>query len=351
VASRVSIVIPAFNQLGYCRECVESILVNTGFPYRLILVDNGSTDGVGEYFESIATAIVVHTGENLGFPAGVNRGLAHADGHVLLLNSDTIVPRGWLTRLVAALESHPRIGAVGPMTNHVSGPQLIPGVEPGSMEAINRFANERYASYRGQLAEIDRLVGFCLLIRDEAFSTAGLFDESFGIGNFEDDDYCIRIRKAGYRVCVAEDCFVFHYGSRTFRAMGIHGNAYNDLINRNEDIYRRKWGLTEGDTSHTEQIAAQLVGTGRDAAKAGATAEALRAYTEAIATCPVYDPAYNDLGVLLWGIGKHERAYDCFARAALLNPDNADAVANLRDAADALGKPDSVDPAAPSTDR
>lgn len=339
MAPHVSIVIPAFNQLACCRECVESIRANTGIPYRLILVDNGSTDGVGEYFDSIPNATVVHTGENLGFPAGVNRGLAHAEGHVLLLNSDTVAPRGWLERLTAPLESHARIGAVGPMTNHVSGPQLIPDLDLNSMDAITEFADARWESHRGQLAEIDRLVGFCMLIREEAFRAVGLLDESFGVGNFEDDDYCIRLRRAGYRVCVALDCFVFHYGSRTFRAMGIHGDAYNDLIDRNEDLFREKWGLDHDGSSHTEQIAARFTATGRERAKAGATAEALRAYREAIATCPIYDPAYNDLGVLLWELGRRERAHECFARAVQLNPDNVDAIANLRDAAHALGKP------------
>lgn len=338
--TRVSILVPAYNQLEYCRQCVESIRAHTEWPYSLILVDNGSTDGVGEYFDSIGDAIVLHTGENLGFPGGVNRGLAHATGHVLLLNSDTIVPRGWLTRLVTVLESHPRIGMAGPMTNHVSGPQLIADLDLDSAEAINTFADERWNAYRGRLADTDRLVGFCMLVRDETFRAVGLLDESFGIGNFEDDDYCIRVRKAGYRVCMAEDCFVFHYGSRTFRAMGIQGETYNDLIDRNEDLFRKKWGLEESDSSHTEQIAARLTAVAREAANAGATADALRAYTEAIATCPVYDAAYNDLGVLLWGIGQRDRAHDCFERATRLNPQNVDAAANLLDAARALGKPE-----------
>lgn len=337
--TRVSIVVPAFNQLAYCRQCVESIQEHTDWPYSLILVDNGSTDGVSEYFDSVSDAIVIHTGENLGFPSGVNRGLAHAEGHVLLLNSDTIVPRGWLTRLMSAIEAHPRIGMVGPMTNHVSGPQLLADLELNSIDAINAFADERWNDYQGRLADIDRLVGFCMLIREEALRVVGLLDEAFGIGNFEDDDYCIRVRQAGFRVCMAEDCFVFHYGSRTFRAMGIQGESYNALIDRNEGIFRTKWGLTAVASSHAEQIAARLTVAAREAANAGAVADALRAYTEAIATCPVYDPAYNDLGALLWNIGQRDRAYDCFERAVRLNPQNADAVANLLDAAKTLGKP------------
>ena len=71
----ISIVIPAFNQLEYCRACIESIRRVTERAYRLILVDNGSSDGVSEYFDSLDGADVVHVPENLGFPAGSNLGL------------------------------------------------------------------------------------------------------------------------------------------------------------------------------------------------------------------------------------------------------------------------------------
>ena len=72
-ARPITIIVPAFNQLACCRQCVESVCRHTaGRPYRLILVDNGSTDGVGEYFESVPGAVVVHSETNLGFAAGVN---------------------------------------------------------------------------------------------------------------------------------------------------------------------------------------------------------------------------------------------------------------------------------------
>jgi len=79
MATPVSIIIQAFNQLAYCRECVEPILSHTEWPYKLILVDNGSTDGVGEFSDSIPNATVVHTGTNLGFPAGVALGKPQSD--------------------------------------------------------------------------------------------------------------------------------------------------------------------------------------------------------------------------------------------------------------------------------
>ena len=87
----ISIIIPAFNQLDYCRQCILSVQLHTPPPYKLILVDNGSTDGVAEYFDEVPGAHVIHARKNLGFAGGVNLGMAAAEGPVLLLNRDTLV--------------------------------------------------------------------------------------------------------------------------------------------------------------------------------------------------------------------------------------------------------------------
>ncbi len=283
MANLVSIIVPAFNQLQYCRQCVESILECGGndaallgrkvsaprvplargaetlrlsdepTPYRLILVDNGSTDGVGAYFDSVPGAIVLHAEKNLGFAGGVNLGLAHAQGHVLLLNSDTLVPHGWLPRLTNALESADDIGMVGPLSNCVSGSQQLDKLSFTTMDEIHAFANDLAQRNARRLRDVARLVGFCLLIREEAFKAVGLFDESYGIGNFEDDDYCLRMLRAGYRLCVAEDAFVFHYGSRTFDGMGITGDAWQTLIANNQRHFLSKWDIREGERSDTAQ--------------------------------------------------------------------------------------------------
>jgi len=322
VSTPVSIIIPAHNQLDYCRQCVESIHANTQYPYKLILVDNGSTDGVAQYFDSFPDAIVLHSKTNLGFPAGVNRGLAHATGHVLLLNSDTIVPQGWLSRLVAALESAPRIGIVGPMSNHASGPQLIPDLDIVSMDQINEMAAARAAAFKRQLLDVDRVVGFCLLIRDAAFAAVGPLDETFGIGNFEDDDYCLRVRKAGYRVCIAEDCFVFHYGSRTFSALGYDNDAFNELIARNEATFNQKWG-TESGASRAEQVAAGLLDEARAFQADEKNVRALAKIKDAIAMAPHHAPSYHQLGLLLLHLGNKQLAIEQFRRAVRLDPSHA----------------------------
>jgi len=345
VDQSVSIIIPAFNEAHYCAQCINSILENTSYPYHLILVDNGSTDGVPELFDSVTGATVVHAETNLGFAGGVNLGLERAEGHVLLLNSDTLVPRGWLGRLVQALAGAEDIGAVGPMSNWVAGPQLIPDLDFQSLENVSLFADVLANKRRGRLTDVPRLVGFCMLIRDTVIEQVGPFDESFGIGNYEDDDYCVRIRQAGHRLCIAHDCFVFHYGSRTFIGMGITDEKQRTLLAKNQQRFIEKWQISDGDRLEAIEKARQLNRDARAALEGSDTAKAIRILTEAVKIYPHVEVNHNDLGAVLWDLGKHERAYDCFRRAVRLNPLYAEAKENLHDAAAHLGRTGEIEDA------
>jgi glycosyltransferase involved in cell wall biosynthesis len=327
----VSIIIPAFNQIEYCRQCIDSIHANTDpDDYQLVLVNNGSDDGVAEYFDSIADAKVIHSDTNRGFAGGVNLGLANAQGHALLLNSDTIVPRDWLSRLVDALGSDDNIGIVGPMSNYVSGEQMIPDLNLTTIDEINAISDRLYKEQRGEYVVTDRLVGFCMLIRDSAWKDVGDFDEGFGIGNYEDDDYGLRVRTAGFELRIANDCFVFHFGSRTFAGMGVHGDRWDDLCEQNEERFRTKWNVDpDHDRSAARDAARVLNRDARLALKEGQRESALALLTDAIRTSPELVENYNDLGVVLWEMGETRRAIAFFRSAIALNPDYLEANENL----------------------
>jgi len=240
----VSIIIPAFNQLSYCRLCVQSIFKNTDIPYNLHLIDNGSSDGVGQYFDTLKApnVFVYHTGKNLGFSGGNNVALKNIrSGHVLLLNSDTIVPPNWLSRMLNILEVDETIGMLAPMSNYAPGVQQIENLNFNNDDEMYSFAEKLFSDYGNQHYDVPRVIGFCCLIRDKAFQQIGLLDERFGIGTFEDDDYNKRIISAGYRLCLSKGCFVFHYGSKTFTGMGIVGSTYKQLIQKNSKLFREKW--------------------------------------------------------------------------------------------------------------
>jgi len=315
--------------------------MNTARSYRLVLVDNGSTDGVSEFFDEVPGAVAIHLESNRGFAGGVNAGLEAAEGHVVLLNSDTIVPKGWLEGLERALLREPDIGIAGPMSNQVSGAQCIPGLELSSMEDIDACAGRLAREKASQWTEIDRLVGFCMLIREKALREVGRFDESFGIGNFEDDDYCLRARHAGYRLCMAEDCFVFHYGGRTFAGMGILGEAWNTLMDRNQRRFFEKWAAAASVSAPEAIQAAEAANReALDHWKRGRAAEAVRLFKEAIELAPERAESYNNLGAVLWELGERERALDNFQRALRRDPRQQDARENYGTAMAALHQQD-----------
>ncbi len=333
----ISIIIPAFNQLEYCRQCVYSVRANTERAHRLILVDNGSTDGVSEFFDAVPEAVVVHAPENRGFAGGVNLGLDHAEGHVLLLNSDTLVPPGWLARLETALLRHSNVGIIGPVSNCAAGAQQVPGPASAELQAITAYAEELAGTKAGAAREATRLVGFCMMIREAAWQRVGLFDERFGIGNFEDDDYCTRVRRAGWKLAVAEDTFVYHHGGRTFAGMGIEGEKFDALMAENRARYADKWQVHMPGPLSAEDRAARLNAEGRAALAAGSVAESVRLLKEAVAAAPDVARHYNDLGAALWRAERFEMAYKLFQEALRRAPDDPEVRENVREAAASLG--------------
>ncbi len=241
----VSIIILAHNQLGDTRQCLASIEQHTSVPHELILVDNGSTDGTPEFFRQCASARnnvrVVSNGTNLGFSAGNNLGLALArGGSVLLLNNDTVVTAGWIERMLAVFERHPEVGLVGPVSNSVSGPQLVSPVKYSRLADLPAFAAQLASEQSGKSVEAPRLVGFCLLLRRAVVEKIGGLDEQFGSGNFEDDDLCLRAGFAGFKLRIALDAFVHHTGGQTFKGARID---YRASMLRNWDLFKGKWGM------------------------------------------------------------------------------------------------------------
>jgi O-antigen biosynthesis protein len=233
-----SIILVTYNQLAYTRQCLESIRFRTDEPYELIVVDNGSTDGTVDYLRSLEGVNLIVNLANRGFPAAANQGLRAAQGNnLLLLNNDTIVTTGWLRRLLSALHADPAIGLVGPFSNNISGYQEIP-VSYGSLESLDGFAWDLSQSRRNERIPVEYLVGFCLLFRRELTARIGFLDEQFGVGCFEDNDYCRRAQQVGYQTVIAADAFVHHFGSRTFFGSGVDLAA---ALRENEQKYLRKW--------------------------------------------------------------------------------------------------------------
>jgi GT2 family glycosyltransferase len=241
----VSIVVVTYGNLDLTRLCLGSVLRDTEHPrYEVIIVDNASTDGTPDYLRALAgdheNVRIVLNDTNRGFAAANNQGLAIASGDVLiLLNNDTVVPRGWLSGLLSHLEDA-EIGLLGPVTNAVGNEAKV-SPDYADITGLQPYADNRRNALSGRHFDIRMLAMFCLAMRRDVFERLGPLDENYGVGMFEDDDYSMRAKAAGYRVVCAEDVYIHHFGQAAFKKL-IESGEYEALWQRNQAYFESKWG-------------------------------------------------------------------------------------------------------------
>jgi GT2 family glycosyltransferase/glycosyltransferase involved in cell wall biosynthesis len=225
----VDIIICVHNAVDDVKKCLESVVKYTTLPYSLILVDDGSDAPTKSYLEDFSKTYRTKLERNKiakGYTFASNQALrlSIAD-YVLLLNSDTIVTPEWLDRMMECAESDERTGIVGPLSNTASW-QSVPEIEMSDDWAQNNLPPDisiekmggLIAKYSARLyPEISFLNGFCLLIKRALIDDIGYFDEElFGEGYGEENDYCIRARKAQWNLRVADDVYIYHAQSRSY---------------------------------------------------------------------------------------------------------------------------------------
>ncbi|MFN0205576.1 MAG: glycosyltransferase [Planctomycetota bacterium] len=235
----VSIVIPVWNNLQFTSTCLRSIAGYTGVSHEVIVIDNGSTDGTPQFLATQKHVRVIRNDKNLGFAAASNQGMSAARGkHIVLLNNDVVLTPRWLDGLLECAKSNPQIGIVGPRTNFAAGAQQIANATYRSLGELEAFSVNYRNEHRREWQTAPRIIGLCMLITDKCYKAVGLLDERFGIGNFEDDDYCVRARLAGFQCMIAGDVFVHHFGSQTFKLLGIN---FGELLDQNRQKFLDKW--------------------------------------------------------------------------------------------------------------
>ncbi|MDR2172712.1 MAG: glycosyltransferase [Burkholderiales bacterium] len=229
-ANGIDIVVPVYNAAADVVQCVASVLEKTSGDYRLILIDDASpSPDIGVLFErwqkeNVSQRILLRNETNLGFTGTANRGMklshyAHPRRDVVLLNSDTIVTTGWLEALRRCAYSDDRIGTVTPFSNNAeicSYPRFCAdngwpeGKDPEPIRAaLSRAAVPSYP-------DIPTGVGFCFYIKRSLLDRIGFFDDAFGAGYGEENDFCLRAKRAGFRNVLCDDAFVVHLGERSF---------------------------------------------------------------------------------------------------------------------------------------
>ncbi|WP_069998731.1 glycosyltransferase family 2 protein [Cellulosilyticum sp. I15G10I2] len=236
----VSIVVLAYNHLNYTKMCIESLYKYTSdVNFELITINNGSTDGTEAYFESLTHTKKISFPENIGVDKAINYGFKIAEGkYTLNLSNDIVVTSNWLSNLITCMESDVKVGMVVPVCGASSNNQQV--VLPyNSLDEMQHMARKYNKSNPNLWEERLKLVTYTCLFRTDLQKAIGGFDEAFNPGAYDDDAISFRIRRAGYKLILAMDTYVHHFGSVTFNAE----YTKNNLAARNNELFKKKFGL------------------------------------------------------------------------------------------------------------
>lgn len=230
----VAIVIPVLNQLAYTQGCLRCLAPDLAAGVRVIVVDNGSTDGTPQWLAGPGATpglTVIRNDQNRGCAPAWNQGVQAAAGAdwVVVLNNDVLLPAGWLAALLGAAERH--------------------GLDVVCPAMRERDQNYEFATYAlefttklGGVVRRGGAHGVCFAVRRAVFEQIGGFDEAFRIGQFEDADFFRRARLAGFRSGVVGACFLHHFGSVTQDALS-DTKKQRPYEAENRAHFRKKWKL------------------------------------------------------------------------------------------------------------
>jgi len=236
----LSVIVPLFKAEQWVEPLVNSIYSGTHTPFELILIHDGCVTAL--------SAAVLHPGgdtmrlteikqgvllQQSGFPRAVNCGL-HLRGktkYLAILNQDIDVPHAWDTRLIEALNANKDVAAVCPLTagtptiRHPSAFLPVPADLPTKERTNTAWIDEavRNASKPPHLVQQDMIPFYCAMFERERFSAVGEcsddfadMKETFGLG--EDDEWCHRAKRRGFRVGVVTNVYAWHHWGSCFNA-------------------------------------------------------------------------------------------------------------------------------------
>ena len=247
-AQSVTIVLPVYNALDLLTECLEKIEAHTDILWRLIVIEDASTDPEVRPFlrgwaAGRSNVTLLENEQNLGFIGSVNRGFARVlaedgGGPVILLNSDALVPKGWASRLVAPLSARD-VASATPMSNDaevVSVPVVCMRtvLRAGQADAIDKAA--RSFAPGAALGDMPTGVGFCMAMSRDWLTRVPTFDTGFGRGYGEEVDWCQRTAAMGARHLGVPGLFVEHRGGESFGS-----DEKRKLILRNNEVIARRY--------------------------------------------------------------------------------------------------------------
>ena len=250
------IIIPTYNNEDFTVDCINSIKEHTKpGTYRIIWVDNASTD------TSKVEKVIADTNHksirmpsNEGFVGAVNKGLENSKAEcVCLLNNDTRVSPNWLEKLTSTLYKDPKLGIIGALTNRNPEPgmdshhslslhnKLVPENITDLLE-VNKYLETHYL---GRTTPISFVAFLCGVIKREIINKVGHLDPKYAMGLWDDNDYNMSVRAAGYKSELAIDTCIYHKGRGTFSVMQKAGLDVNSLLKKNKAYLDSKWNTNK----------------------------------------------------------------------------------------------------------
>ncbi|MFC1581942.1 glycosyltransferase family 2 protein [Planctomycetota bacterium] len=249
----IDVIILTFNKWEYTQFCLNGLRRTECRPLRLIMVDNGSTDGTPEKLEEfsaraasdgIQTRIICNS-ENVGAIAGRNQALEHIENDfVIFLDNDVVPVAGdWAGDLIAFLDNQPDAGAVSPKLIYPAEPFLIQcagcDVAPtGRVNFRGRGEARNHADFN-RVKAVQALITACMAVPARTISEIGEFDPLFAPVQFEDIDYCYRIRQSGKFLFYTPEVEMYHFENVTTSRTASLNSAYNTV--KNGLKFKRKW--------------------------------------------------------------------------------------------------------------
>ena len=220
---KIGIVIPVHNHLGDLRRCVESVVANTVTPYAMAVVDDGSDDkatvkyckGMPDRCGNIKSVTIY---PSAGFSAACNCGMSvlpKCDYYVLLNSDAEIGTHGWDEKIRAAGDRDNSVGLMGVVSNNAKAQSVIGGIR--GAELPNGYTPSTFADLVGRVTKRIHpwtilVHGFCYIIRGELLRSVGMLDAASYPHYGSEDDYSMRVWKAGWSAVILDDVFVYHKG-------------------------------------------------------------------------------------------------------------------------------------------
>ncbi len=245
--NNVTLVVPIYADWATLEQCILSLIQHVRPCHRVLLINDSGPEAdaierkILQSIDGLGNFSYFRNPENLGFVKTCNRAVFELDpsaNDILILNSDTIVTSGFIEEMQAVLDTIDRHAVVCPRSNKAT----LLSVPLHHNDDRNTDFHKSYAVWKTistllpRFQKIPTAVGFCMLIKRELITNFGLFDEIYGQGYHEENDFCSRINRFGYSTIMANRAFVFHHGERSF------GKQLKDELGKqNKKILNRRY--------------------------------------------------------------------------------------------------------------